>query len=267
MTSRGFDGAGASAAVHANAGADISAYMDKFQIKPLLRALTSDVVRNKPADPVKHLQQLLKEWKARKVLIAGAPASGKGTQCELIVEMFGLSHISTGDLLRAAVKAGTPLGKEAKGFMDSGQLVPDDLIIGMVKDRLAEKDVAHNGWLLDGFPRTKAQAEALDAIGVTPDIMVFLDVPDEILEERVTGRVTDPVTGKVYHNTFNPPPKDVVARCTQRSDDTAEKVRERLRHFHSNLDPILSHYSALVTKVDGARGKLDVFRDIKAALK
>ncbi len=117
-------------------------------------------------------------------LFSGAPASGKGTQCELIVQKFGLVHISTGDMLRAAGKAGTELGKKAAALMEAGQLVPDDLIIGIVMDRLAEDDCKTRGWLLDGFPRTQGQAQALVDKGIVPDAFLYLNVPDELLVER-----------------------------------------------------------------------------------
>ena len=133
------------------------------------------------------------------IIIAGAPASGKGTQCEIIKEKFGVVHLSTGDMLRAAVAAGTDVGKKAKDYMDSGKLVPDEVIIGIVKDRLDEDDCKTQGWLLDGFPRTQAQAKALEEAGVTADCFLFLDVPDEVLVERVVGRRTDPGESAEYH--------------------------------------------------------------------
>merc|ERR1719276_808721 len=132
--------------------------------------------------------------RAPKLIIAGAPASGKGTQCEIIKEKYGVVHLSTGDMLRAAVAAETDVGQRAKDFMDAGKLVPDEVIIGVVKDRLDESDCAECGWLLDGFPRTPAQAEALADAGVTADCFIFLNVPDEALIERVVGRRTDPET-------------------------------------------------------------------------
>ncbi|MFN9981871.1 MAG: adenylate kinase family protein, partial [bacterium] len=141
------------------------------------------------------------------IIIAGAPASGKGTQCEVIKELYDVVHLSTGDILRAAVAARTPVGIVAKGYMDAGKLVPDEVIINIVKDRLQEEDCQTRGWLLDGFPRTKAQAEALKEAGVCADCFIFLNVPDEILVERVVGRRTDPVTGKIYHVKYFPPPE------------------------------------------------------------
>ena len=140
-----------------------------------------------------------------KIIIAGAPASGKGTQCELIREKFGVVHLSTGDMLREASAAGTEVGKLAQEYMSQGKLVPDEVIIGAVKERLAQPDCQQKGWLLDGFPRTGAQAQALVDAGIHADTFIFLDVPDEDLIERVVGRRADPVTGKIYHMKFSPP--------------------------------------------------------------
>lgn len=186
------------------------------------------------------------------IIIAGAPASGKGTQCEIIKEKFGVVHLSTGDMLRAAVAAETDVGKKAKDFMDSGKLVPDEVIIGIVKDRLEAEDCKTMGWLLDGFPRTQAQAKALEEAGVTADCFLFLDVPDEVLVERVVGRRTDPVTGKIYHMTFSPPEDDEIAsRLEQRSDDTEEKVKVRLEQFHTNVDAVKDSYTEIMVSING----------------
>ena len=133
--------------------------------------------------------------KTHRLIISGAPASGKGTQCEKIIEEFKVPHLSTGDMLRAAVKAGSPLGKEAKAYMDGGKLVPDSLVINLVKEKLATPECVNGGWLLDGFPRTAEQAKALQQANINPDKVILLDVPDSALIERVTGRRTDPVTG------------------------------------------------------------------------
>ena len=200
------------------------------------------------------------------VVIAGAPASGKGTQCEFLREEFGLVHLSTGDMLRAAVAAGTPLGKQAKALMESGQLVPDDIVIGAVKDRLAQADVKEHGFLLDGFPRTAAQARALKDIGVDVDVFIMLNVPDEMLVERVVGRRIDPATGNSYHVTFNPPPKHLEDKVIQRADDTEEKVKVRLQGFHGNISDIKDFYKNCTVHVDGTKKKNDVWDSIKVAV-
>jgi adenylate kinase len=197
------------------------------------------------------------------IIIAGAPASGKGTQCETIKEKFGVVHLSTGDMLRAAVSAGSEVGKLAKDYMDSGKLVPDEVIIGVVKGRLEEEDCKNQGWLLDGFPRTQAQAKALEEAGVSANCFLFLDVPDEILVERVVGRRTDPVTGKIYHMKFSPPSDpDILARLEQRSDDTEEKVKVRLEQFHTNVGAVKDSYSDIMVTIDGNRAPAEVSTNI-----
>lgn len=176
-------------------------------------------------------------------------------------------HLSTGDMLRAAVASGSELGVAARGHMDAGALVPDALVIDLVLERVTRPDAAARGWLLDGFPRTSAQARALDAAGVLPDAVVCLDVEDEKLVERVVGRRLDPVSGEIYHVDFNPPPPGEVAdRCVRRGDDTEEKARARLDAFHKNTEAIERQYKDVVTRVDGARGKMDVFADVRAVV-
>jgi len=202
-----------------------------------------------------------------KILISGPPASGKGTQCEMIVKEFGVVHISTGDMLRAAVKEGTELGKEAKGYMDAGKLVPDELVISMLKERLQKEDCKQRGYLLDGFPRTKAQADELDEAGITFDAVFKLEVPDDVLIERVVGRRSDPETGKVYHMKFNPPPSEEVGqRLVQRSDDTEEKARVRLQAYYEHAASIDGKYGSMMKRLDGNQPKDTVFSEIKSAI-
>ncbi|ESQ44508.1 hypothetical protein EUTSA_v10003444mg [Eutrema salsugineum] len=202
-----------------------------------------------------------------KVMISGAPASGKGTQCELIVDKFGLVHISTGDLLRAEVSSGTEIGKKAKEFMNSGSLVPDEIVIAMVARRLSREDAKKNGWLLDGFPRTFAQAQSLDKLNVKPDIFLLLDVPDEILIDRCVGRRLDPVTGKIYHIKSYPPESDEIkARLLTRPDDKEEKVKARLLIYKQNSEAIISAYSDVMIKIDANRPKEVVFEETQTLL-
>ncbi|RID49900.1 hypothetical protein BRARA_H00664 [Brassica rapa] len=202
-----------------------------------------------------------------KVMISGAPASGKGTQCELIVQKFGLVHISTGDLLRAEVSSGTEIGKKAKEFMNSGSLVPDEIVIAMVAGRLSREDAKKNGWLLDGFPRTSAQAQSLDKLNVKPDIFLLLDVPDEILIERCVGRRLDPVTGKIYHIKSYPPESDELkARLVTRPDDTEEKVKARLQIYKQNSEAIISAYSDVMITIDANRPREMVFEETQTLL-
>eukprot|EP01043_Picozoa_sp_COSAG02_P021388 COSAG02_NODE_1085_length_14692_cov_4.244775_4_plen_189_part_00 len=187
-----------------------------------------------------------------RIVIAGPPASGKGTQCENIVLEYDVVHLSTGDMLRAAVASGSEVGQKAKALMESGQLVDDEVIIGVVEERLASPEIDDRGFLLDGFPRTPAQAEALADAGVEVDIFVLLNVPDDVLIDRVTGRRLDPVTGEIYHMTTKPPPAGEVAdRVTQRADDTPEKLGDRLKSYHANLGSIKDFYSDRLVEIDG----------------
>ncbi|XP_006659039.1 probable adenylate kinase 2, chloroplastic [Oryza brachyantha] len=202
-----------------------------------------------------------------KVMIAGAPASGKGTQCELIKTKYDLVHISAGDLLRAEIAAGSENGKRAKEFMEKGQLVPDEIVVNMVKGRLLQPDAQEKGWLLDGYPRSYSQAMALETLGIRPDIFILLDVPDEILVERVVGRRLDPVTGKIYHLKYSPPENEEIAsRLTQRFDDTEEKVKLRLQTHYQNVESLLSIYEDVIVKVKGDALVDDVFADIDKEL-
>ncbi len=199
-------------------------------------------------------------------MIAGPPAAGKGTQCARIVDRWGLVHISAGDLLRAEVAAGTPAGARAKEFMDAGRLVPNEVVVDMVTARLAAPDAAERGWLLDGYPRSAEQADAIEAAGVRPDLFLLLDVPDDTLVARVTGRRTDPATGAIYHLTFNPPPAEALPRLVQRSDDTEEALRSRLETHHANVAAVVGYYQAVLAPVDGSGSMDDVFGQVEAAI-
>lgn len=181
-----------------------------------------------------------------RLILLGAPGAGKGTQAGFIIEKFGIPQISTGDMLRAAVKAGTPLGVEAKKHMDSGGLVPDDVIIGLVKERIRQPDCA-NGFLFDGFPRTIPQADAMKEAGVVIDHVIEIDVANEEIIGRMSGRRVHPASGRTYHVKFNPPKvagKDDVTGddLVQRDDDREEVVRKRLEVYHSQTRPLVDYY-------------------------
>ena len=183
-----------------------------------------------------------------RIILIGAPGAGKGTQATFIKEYFNIPQISTGDMLRAAVKAGTPLGIEAKGHMDSGGLVPDAVIIGLVSERIKNAD-CKNGFLFDGFPRTIPQADAMKKAGVGIDYVVEIDVPDSAIVERMSGRRSHPASGRTYHVKFNPPKvvgKDDVTGedLVQRDDDKEETVQKRLEVYHSQTKPLVDYYSS-----------------------
>ena len=182
-----------------------------------------------------------------RIILLGAPGAGKGTQATFIKEHFNIPQISTGDMLRAAVKAGTPLGLEAKGHMDSGGLVPDAVIIGLVSERIKDAD-CKNGFLFDGFPRTIPQADAMKNAGVGIDYVVEIDVPDSAIVERMSGRRSHPASGRTYHVKFNPPKvagKDDVTGedLIQRDDDKEETVQKRLEVYHSQTKPLVDYYA------------------------
>jgi adenylate kinase len=206
-----------------------------------------------------------------RMILVGPPGAGKGTQAARLIESFGIPHISSGDMLRAAVKEGTALGVEADRFMKAGKLVPDEVVIGMILERIARPDCAA-GFMLDGFPRTRPQAEALDAAmrgaGVELDAVVLIEVPDALLEERAVGRRSDPETGAIYHLKYNPPPAEIVGRLVHRKDDTIEAVSTRIQKYHSETAPIIPFYlsKGILRRVDGV-GDPDVITErIKAAL-
>lgn len=182
-----------------------------------------------------------------RIILLGAPGAGKGTQATFIKQHFNIPQISTGDMLRAAVKAGTPLGLEAKSYMDSGGLVPDAVIIGLVSERIKEAD-CKNGFLFDGFPRTIPQADAMKEAGVMIDYVVEIDVPDHAIVERMSGRRSHPESGRTYHVKFNPPKvagKDDITGedLVQREDDKEETVKKRLDVYHDQTKPLVDYYA------------------------
>ena len=180
-----------------------------------------------------------------KIIFLGAPGAGKGTQAELVSDRLGIPTISTGAIIREALKAGTKMGLEAKKFIEAGALVPDDVVIGIVKERLAESDCA-KGYILDGFPRTVGQAEALDKMGVKLDAVVSLEVADEAIVERMSGRRVCAKCGKSYHVVYNPSPAGENCECggelTIRADDAPEVVLSRLEVYHSTTEPLKDYY-------------------------
>jgi len=201
---------------------------------------------------------------AKTLIFLGAPGAGKGTQAQRLSEDKGFIQVSTGDILRANVKEGTELGKEAKKYMEAGKLVPDKLIIAMVEEKL--KELEDRDIILDGFPRTVKQAEALEEllnnVGRNLDVVILFDVSDEEVIRRITGRRIDPKTGRVYHVEFNPPPEDV--EVIQRDDDKEEVVKKRLEVYHSQTAPLIDFYEkkGKLVKIDASKSPDEVYKDL-----
>ncbi|MBQ8955714.1 MAG: adenylate kinase [Lachnospiraceae bacterium] len=212
-----------------------------------------------------------------KIVMLGAPGAGKGTQAEKIAVEYGLPHISTGDIFRKNIKEGTDLGKEAKGYMDAGKLVPDELTVRMLLDRVSGDD-CRDGYILDGFPRTIPQAEALDGelkkLGEDIDFAIDVEVPDENIVKRMSGRRACPKCGATYHLEFIPPKKEGIcdecgAELTIRDDDKPETVKKRLDVYHDQTQPLIEFYEkkGVLHTVDGTADVSDVFEAIKNILK
>ena len=210
------------------------------------------------------------------LLIIGAPGAGKGTMSEKLIDRFHLVHVSTGDMLRAAVKEGTPVGLKAQEFMNKGALVPDEVIHDIIVERLSKDDI-DAGFLFDGYPRTLAQAEDLDAIlkeiGKQIDGVINLDIDDEILIKRITGRRLCPVCGEIFNIYYKAPAKEGVcdkcgAELTQRKDDNLESLSVRLEEYHKNTQPVIEYYekAGVVRNIDASKSIEEVFGDVESAL-
>nr|WP_136252150.1 adenylate kinase [Ningiella ruwaisensis] len=212
-----------------------------------------------------------------RIILLGAPGAGKGTQAQFLMNKFGIPQISTGDMLRSAIKAGTEMGLAAKKVMDAGQLVSDDIIIGLVKERIAQEDCA-NGFLLDGFPRTIPQADAMKEANINVDYCIEFDVPDDVIVDRMGGRRVHPASGRVYHVEYNPPKEegkdDVTGEALIiRDDDKEETVRSRLAVYHEQTKPLVDYYASAAAagdceyfKIDGTKAVDKVSQELETLL-
>lgn len=207
-----------------------------------------------------------------KIVMLGAPGAGKGTQAKMISEKYGIPHISTGDIFRANIKENTELGQKAKTYMDKGLLVPDELVVDLVVDRLAQDD-AKKGYVLDGFPRTIPQAEALAKIGEKMDYAINVEVPDENIIDRMSGRRACVACGGTYHIKYNPTKKEGICdacggELILRDDDKPETVKQRLEVYHTQTQPLIDYYTkeGILKEVDGTQDLQKVFDDITAIL-
>ena len=212
-----------------------------------------------------------------RIILLGAPGAGKGTQAQFLKEKYGIPQISTGDMLRAAIKAGTALGLQAKAVMDAGQLVSDELIINLVKERVTQED-CKNGFLLDGFPRTIPQADAMKEAGINVDFVLEFDVPDEEIVKRMSGRRVHAGSGRVYHVVFNPPKEegkdDVTGEALSiRADDEETTVRKRLDIYHQQTEPLVGYYkkeaelgNTRYSKIDGTQQVAEISKQLAVLL-
>lgn len=212
-----------------------------------------------------------------RIILLGAPGAGKGTQAQFIMQQYGIPQISTGDMLRAAVKAGTTLGLQAKELMDAGKLVTDELVIALVKERISQND-CKNGFLLDGFPRTEPQADAMKAAGINVDYVLEFDVPDEVIVDRMSGRRVHTGSGRVYHIKYNPPKVDNIddisgEPLTIRKDDAQDIVTKRLVEYHQLTKPLITYYqneakvgNTKYVKIDGTKPVAIVTKELLTIL-
>lgn len=212
-----------------------------------------------------------------RIILLGAPGAGKGTQAQFIMQQYGIPQISTGDMLRAAVKAGTTLGLQAKELMDAGKLVTDELVIALVKERISQND-CKNGFLLDGFPRTEPQADAMKAAGINVDYVLEFDVPDEVIVDRMSGRRVHAGSGRVYHIKYNPPKVDNIddisgEPLTIRKDDAQDIVTKRLVEYHQLTKPLITYYqneakvgNTKYVKIDGTKPVAIVTKELLTIL-
>jgi len=234
-------------------------YLEKHGIKQLFENLMQQLVVHKPNDPLEFLVNQLQRPVIHRLIVLGGPASGKGTVCEELIKKYQVVHLSPGDILRDAIREGTELGKKTKPYLESGQLVPDEVMIPVIVAKLKQVTEQSKGWLLDGFPRTRNQALGLQEAGFFPDAVISLNIGVEIALQRVEGRRIDPVTKQVYHLKYNPPHEPAVrARLIQRADDSEEKLRKRFVDYDKYLLGIRDCYPHNYHSVDASKNRDEV---------
>ena len=225
-------------------------YLREKQIPDLIEHLLHELIIHQPEDPLKFLSQVLSQPVTLKLILCGPPAAGKKTQSEALCKQFGLVHIGARDLLQAEASKGTAIGKNIEASMARGELVPDATIIDLIQKRLAESDAVQKGWLIEGFPRTKNQALSLQTSGFIPQAFMHIDIPADVIAERIEGRRFDPVTSKVYHLAFDPPTDpEVMSRLEQRGDDTRERSERRLAAYYRTTAEIELCYKSAIHRV------------------
>eukprot|EP00744_Colponema_vietnamica_P018213 GILI01025688.1.p1 GENE.GILI01025688.1~~GILI01025688.1.p1 ORF type:complete len:272 (-),score=54.05 GILI01025688.1:111-890(-) len=236
-------------------------YIQDKQVEPLMEHLMHELLLALPTDPLGYLEQILETNPTPKIIVTGPPASGKGTQCERICQLTGAIKINTGDLLQNEINKGTEVGKVAADYLSRGALVPDTILVDLLKARLAQKDVKQSGWCLDGFPRTRSQALSLQLAGVIPSIFIVLDIADSISTYRCSVRREDPATGTLYNMLTNPPPSDVDA--VVRQEDTPDGIAARLASYHRNFAEVLACYPTARVHLDASQPADKVFDEAK----
>lgn len=250
---------------------DSLTYLRRKRVPDLMEYILRSIIQEKPEKPTEFINLLTASPLPPNIMIAGPPGSGKGSQCHHICAYYKKKYgrkpvqISSGDILRAEVEKGSEMGRIAEGYMKSGNLVPDSLVISIIRERLLVDNALSNGWILDGFPRNKEQAIALDAAGFCPQIFIVLDVPDDVLVERVEGRRVDPLTGTIYHLKYNPPPEDdtvLMDRLEQRDDDNRAVLIPRLEEFHHFVDGLLDYYAPITHRIDANRPEFEIQEDL-----
>nr|CCC93309.1 putative adenylate kinase [Trypanosoma congolense IL3000] len=244
-------------------------YLKEKNVPLLMEYILQNIVTDLPKDPMKYIGELMERDVSPNIIIAGPPASGKGTQCEAIARRFGVVHISTGELIRSEVSAGTEEGRELEEYMESGELVPDCLVTKLLFRRLQQSDVRQRGWLLDGFPRSSSQVAELEKNLINPHIFIILNLPDEAVYARIENRLTDPFTGKVYNLLSNPPPKnnkELCERLVRRADDNREAVARRLEVYREEISHLTRHYGSVMHVIDGAQPVQKVTQDVLEAI-